>query len=162
MPNTKRKIFQIVYVSKLSIVLRDLEISQILESANRQNAAYKVSGILISRGDYFIQLLEGDREKVTETIQRIKVDRRHKEVKILIEHEVEKRLFPKWSMGLIDNKGLANTAAEIVAKIDKITSGGVMNQDTVMQVLKSFNGEIPKSSTSTAVINKAASPLPSR
>lgn len=48
---------------------------------------------------WFIQILEGERARVTETYNRIARDTRHSTATILNVRDVPTRLFPSWTMG---------------------------------------------------------------
>lgn len=47
---------------------------------------------------HFVQVLEGPRERVLETFQRISKDPRHSNVHVALEGEVEARRFGDWAM----------------------------------------------------------------
>ena len=53
---------------------------------------------MICREDLFLQILEGPRDLVTATFSRILRDERHVDVVNLLSSEIDRRLFPKWSM----------------------------------------------------------------
>ncbi|AMJ62285.1 BLUF domain-containing protein [Bosea sp. PAMC 26642] len=55
----------------------------ILSTAQRSNAASDISGCLIFDGQTFIQLLEGDRAAIGATFERIRRDRRHRDIRVL-------------------------------------------------------------------------------
>jgi hypothetical protein len=73
-------------------------LDNILLSARRNNARHGITGSLVCRADLFLQLLEGPREAVTETIGRIIRDDRHVEAGILHCGDAADRLFPDWTM----------------------------------------------------------------
>lgn len=50
-------------------------------------------------GDRFVQLLEGEKEAVLNTFNKISLDQRHGELTVLLEGTSEKRIFSNWSMG---------------------------------------------------------------
>ncbi|MEM0947967.1 MAG: BLUF domain-containing protein [Pseudomonadota bacterium] len=70
----------------------------ILLDARRCNLRDTITGALICRHDVYIQLLEGPRNKVGETYDRIRQDDRHLEVKLRYFGESSERLFSKWAM----------------------------------------------------------------
>jgi hypothetical protein len=75
------------------------EIAAILASARRANAANGVTGALLSTASGFAQVLEGPRDIVEKTLERIGADRRHSDVTVLSFTPTERRCFPDWPMG---------------------------------------------------------------
>ena len=70
----------------------------VLADARRANLRDGITGALICRGDIYIQWLEGPEEQVRNTLERIKRDNRHLEVKLHVAEPVSERMFAKWAM----------------------------------------------------------------
>lgn len=77
------------------------EVDAILESAQRNNAVLGVTGALIFNAGMFAQVLEGNRQDVEMTFERIQRDVRHGEVQVLAFEETANRGFPSWSMAFV-------------------------------------------------------------
>ena len=88
---------QLVYASQ-PFGYDDLSLTGILLEARENNAKNGITGSLICREDIFLQLLEGQRDSVTETFARIARDERHVDVTELFCRSIDRRLFPEWSM----------------------------------------------------------------
>ena len=71
----------------------------ILGSAQKHNGQNNVTGFLVFDGTTFLQILEGERKDVIETYDRIKVDKRHKDIHLLEMTDVAQRQFADWHMG---------------------------------------------------------------
>ena len=91
------RLMQLIYASR-PFGFDAGSLDDILLSARRHNAANGVTGALICRHDIFLQLLEGPRQKVTETFGRILRDDRHIEVSLLWCGDTPFRTFPAWTM----------------------------------------------------------------
>lgn len=76
----------------------ELEVGRILTESRRNNTRAQVGGVLYYGNGYFFQCLEGQRDAVVETYQRICLDPRHKNPKILLKGFTKRRLFQDWSM----------------------------------------------------------------
>lgn len=74
------------------------EMGELLEQARADNERDDITGCLIYYMGGFIQVLEGDKEKVQNLYDRIKGDKRHKNVHMFSEDVIEKRSFPNWGM----------------------------------------------------------------
>ena len=88
---------QLIYASR-PFGYDDLTLTSILMQARENNARDGITGCLICREDLFLQLLEGPRDLVTSTFARILRDERHVDVVSLLSSEIDRRLFPDWSM----------------------------------------------------------------
>lgn len=74
------------------------EIKKILNKARVFNSSQAISGILLFRSEIFIQLLEGDKEKVKALYEKIKQDPRHSNVTDIAVIEGGTRIFTDWDM----------------------------------------------------------------
>ena len=73
-------------------------LSNILLDARRCNGRDDITGALIARGDLYLQLLEGPKDKVEACFDRIRNDDRHVDVTRLMTRTIKNRLFPEWTM----------------------------------------------------------------
>ena len=71
------------------------EVSAIVASARRNNAAEGVTGALLASVSAFAQVLEGPRETLERTFARISADRRHADVAVLAFKPAPQRAFPQ-------------------------------------------------------------------
>lgn len=91
-------VHQLIYLSDL-VGKDEGELAAILESAVRHNTADGITGMLLYAGGNFLQVLEGEKEAVQATYQRICQDPRHHNFMLLLEQDVPERQFGRWSMG---------------------------------------------------------------
>ena len=89
---------QLLYISRATRPCGEDNLAAILRTSRDNNVLYRVTGILWSDGERFIQALEGPFASVEETYARILVDERHHRLAIVYDHLVEKRDFGSWSM----------------------------------------------------------------
>jgi Sensors of blue-light using FAD len=73
-------------------------LNQILSASRRNNARNDITGALICRADLYLQVLEGPRNAVTATFQRILADDRHFDVALISSGDIAERMFPQWHM----------------------------------------------------------------
>lgn len=91
------RLSQLIYVSRPFGFDAGM-LDDILVSARRRNARNDITGSLVCRADIFLQILEGPRLAVTETIGRILRDDRHVDVAILHCGDIAERMFSGWTM----------------------------------------------------------------
>jgi hypothetical protein len=77
------------------------EVDKILEASRRNNSRVAVTGALIFNGGVFAQVLEGARNDIETTFERIQRDERHGDVEVLACEEAQSRGFPSWSMAFV-------------------------------------------------------------
>lgn len=88
---------RIVYRSTATIADDDVAaLDAIFTSSVRNNRRDKITGCLAHPDGKFVQVLEGDAQKLDELMTRIRADKRHKDVIVLNEWPIKQRLFPSW------------------------------------------------------------------
>jgi len=88
---------QIVYSSQ-PFGFDNAMLAGILMQARRNNPLNDITGALICRHDIYLQLIEGPADKIDALYTRIDSDDRHANVRMLLSHEVNERMFPDWAM----------------------------------------------------------------
>ena len=96
-------IHQLVYYSRNTVPGGDramlTNMREILSVSQRNNGRDGITGFLIFDKTWFVQILEGERAKVTETYARIARDTRHAAATVINARDVPARLFANWTMG---------------------------------------------------------------
>lgn len=77
-------------------------LSDIITSSVTNNARLGLTGALVYDRGFFMQWLEGQRLFLNEIMRNIMVDDRHRDVTIVSFKPLKKRVFPNWSMALVD------------------------------------------------------------
>ena len=100
---------RLIYHSENRLGLTDGRTKDILNSimdvAQRRNEQANITGALIFDQNWFMQLLEGDRESISATLRRIIVDERHGNLTIMDVRPIDERLFANWWMGVAAIQG---------------------------------------------------------
>jgi len=103
--NVSGSLYRLIYCSR-NVILQaspdaamEAAIGAILSAARPHNKANNVTGALLSTASGFAQVLEGPREVVERTFDRISADPRHADVTVLSFTPTERRSFPDWPMG---------------------------------------------------------------
>jgi len=106
----------------------------LLASSRERNTASGLTGMLLYSNQSFLQLLEGDPSALAETYTRITVDKRHTNLRLLMNVDRPEPLFPDWTMGFehVDDEELAEDIAGFTPELayplvnpDLISNGGV-------------------------------------
>ncbi len=91
---------RIVYISDAVERMNEAELRKLVDRASSTNGACGVTGLLLSSGGHFIQVLEGHPMQVSSLYERIARDPRHSGVRQLMSQPDSDRLFPNWGMQL--------------------------------------------------------------
>jgi hypothetical protein len=106
------------------------ELRAILASARRHNQANHITGALLLTASGFAQVLEGHREPVERTFERIGADPRHADVSVLAFTPIERRGFPNWPMAFCGDfrpgkpDPLARLLSDAQVTGERATTGG--------------------------------------
>lgn len=98
------EIIRLIYASKATFApaaaTQGVEptVARILMQSRRNNSQSHIGGVLYFGDGYFFQALEGERQAVNDTYQRIAADQRHQQVTILSLKTIDQRRFNDWSM----------------------------------------------------------------
>ena len=78
------------------------EIYSMLSRAREYNTEHGITGCLLYHNSKFLQLLEGEEEKIEGLFQKISNDSRHRKVEVIEQGILNTRLFNEWSMAFHD------------------------------------------------------------
>jgi FAD-dependent sensor of blue light len=92
-------LYSLVYTSK---AVRDYDHNDLLSlllNSRTRNERLDITGLLLYADGRFVQVLEGEEETVLSLFNDIINDSRHFNVRTLTENNIDKRMFPSWTMG---------------------------------------------------------------
>ncbi|RYY03259.1 MAG: BLUF domain-containing protein [Gammaproteobacteria bacterium] len=94
-----------VYISSAILGLNDRQIANIVRTSQINNEQLGITGILLYNNGNFMQLIEGEEEKVEALYEKVRGDRRHTGVTLLLKEPITHKNFDNWVMGYrnIDN-----------------------------------------------------------
>lgn len=125
---------RMIYCSQANIDFSPDELVELLELARIKNTESGLTGMLLYCSQSFLQMLEGDPLSLESTYGRIIADGRHSNLRLLMNVNIDARLFPDWTMGFehIDDEELAEGLAGFTPETahplvnpDLISNGGV-------------------------------------
>lgn len=93
---------RVKYASQYSRDLTGEEIEEIVVRAVARNSTLGITGILMTSGRLFYQVIEGPEAAIDELFAGIRSDPRHRDILLLSEETVVERAFPDWGMRKID------------------------------------------------------------
>lgn len=69
-----------------------------------QNICWDISGLLLYNEGTFLQVLEGENDEVEKLLTKIKRDKRHNQITVLMDKPIKQRLFKNFKTGLVSSK----------------------------------------------------------
>jgi len=91
----------VIYVSVAAQEFNTQELALLLEKARSANASAGLSGMLLhsdADGSFF-QVLEGEQGAIDQLLGKLRLDKRHSHLSILIREPITERSFGEWTMG---------------------------------------------------------------
>ena len=94
-------LYRLIYVSQAVSGLEYPDLVEILDKSERNNRKVGITGMLGFGDSMFLQVLEGSRRLVSQTYNRILLDKRHANAELIDFSEIEYRDFGVWSMKVV-------------------------------------------------------------
>lgn len=116
----------VVYVSSSVRKLDESEILDILRISQRNNQRRGITGMLLYKDGNFLQVLEGPDAEVSQLLETLERDPRHRGFIILIKKRIPERQFPNWSMAF---KDLGTLSPEDQAAFSPFLSSSFLDED---------------------------------
>lgn len=89
---------RICYISKAKTDLSDSELHDLIAISLKNNLADQITGILLYDGNRFLQVIEGDEDKIDMCFNRISNDVRHDNLSLLENGGIADREFGSWAL----------------------------------------------------------------
>ena len=128
--------FRLIYSSAAAPDLDMDDLQQMLAESRVRNRAHDITGVLVYVDGVFLQILEGEKDKVLELMDTIERDPRHSGVKVFDEHDGVERAFASWNMAYL------SPSAEEVSEWAELAAGTTIG--SVVASLESDPGRLPR------------------
>lgn len=136
-------IFQLVYISKAVDDISYTDIEDILKVSRANNARDAITGLLIFRDGYFLQLLEGQEELVRATVAKIIEDDRNYKVFVMLETTGSSRLFEDWSMAFYDGDLSHHETPPLLDLFSIAFDKKKLERQRILETIKLFKASAP-------------------
>ena len=97
--------YSVIYQSKAQDDFSPKDIELMLIKAKRKNKKHKITGCIVYSGNKFIQLIQGQKQEITDLYKDIKADNRHFSVITLLEKSSREKIWSDWSMAMLNFTG---------------------------------------------------------
>lgn len=158
-------LYRLVYASKNLLQGPEAEVMaavrQILDASQRNNQTVGVTGALMFNAGAFAQVLEGPRQGVEATFERIQRDLRHSDVTVLQCGPAASRGFTNWSMAFVGQSSQGQARFNSLASESGFDLSR-LDGDSVFAMLHGLVMEeegIPAAEIAAPVLAQAAGPV---
>ncbi len=122
--------FQLIYSSEAAPDLDLADFGKMLSEFRVRNRARGITGVLVLVDGVFVQILEGEKDRVLLLLRSLERDPRHHQLKVFHQQETDERTFATWNMAYL------SPSAEQVSKWAELEGA-----TTIQDVLASFESE---------------------
>ena len=92
---------EMIYASKVAHPLNAHTVTDILQAARQFNTRHGLTGLLVFNHQYFLQVIEGDRNQLKRLLPRLMADPRHTDFALIRFATIAQRAYAGWSMGFV-------------------------------------------------------------
>jgi hypothetical protein len=135
-------LYSLAYLSRSQLDSRDsfaqLELLNILLVSRLHNGRSGVTGCLLLNHGCFAQVLEGSRQAVESTFERVECDPRHRSVAVLHFRPLERRIFSDWAMAHASADQCGDSVPGGFGEVDLGLKGLSAASDDLSEVLRSL------------------------
>jgi hypothetical protein len=111
------ELFSLIYTSTPTRPFSQEDLEDLARVSQRNNAEREISGLLLYSQRFFLQVIEGDYDDIAELYITLEHDDRHRDLQLLTAAPASRRVFPDWSMGVLDISRSARVEPELVCDI---------------------------------------------
>lgn len=106
---------RLYYVSEIGPQLSDIDVQIIVGESQVRNRRLDITGMLVQTERHFLQIIEGRKESVDQLMSSVMRDRRHMNIRRVLEEPITRRLFAQWAMAMCQRGDLGQALARIHA-----------------------------------------------
>ncbi len=133
-------LYNLCYVSSAKNNLPKSELEDLFRVNKRNNTELDISGILVYNNGNFLQILEGERQKINKLFVKICRDSRHNNLIKLIHTSIEERIFDDYESGFViveDHKKLD----QLKSYLNWVKEAELISVDKVIHIVENFIGK---------------------
>lgn len=138
--DSARALRRVLYLSQARRTFSQQEMLILCSGFAAANARTHVTGVLVSAGNRFMQVMEGEHTVIESLLQRISRDARHGDMAVALDEAVSTRIFSHWNMGsLYLHERYDSSSANwlsVQAKVNRLLSADGITRDSVSQLIR--------------------------
>ena len=88
--------YTICYLSKKAETLENSELESLFKYISEINPTLNITGALLYNNDFFLQVIEGDKDILKDLFSKIRKDKRHINILMILDQKIENRIFQNY------------------------------------------------------------------
>ncbi len=121
------------------------DLAAITREAIAHNSAQEITGILLHHNQVFVQVLEGSTEALETLMNKLRKDRRHRNIEVLLDGRIRGREFSDWSMRSFDLNDELSLSLPILQRLaDTFRRSFSTAETTLLQFYQAMLGAIAR------------------
>lgn len=133
---------RVLYVSQAAQRLGVQDVLHLATRSAASNARVNITGLLIFAGGCFLQVVEGEGRAVSYLMERLRHDKRHRDVAIVVDESIRQRSYGEWHMGchLLESAvGLSDVEWRlIVRRIGQLLARGSAERESIQEMIQAL------------------------
>ncbi len=109
----------------------------ILNNTSRRNSTLNITGLLVYNNGNFLQILEGNYDRVYNLYAKIITDDRHDNIIKLIDEPLETRIFDSYEVGFMVVNNMYEQK-QLKGYLDWLKQAEIKSVDKVIQIVENF------------------------
>lgn len=137
---------RLIYASLATSPFSEDQLTALAQKAAMTNAKLGISGVLVYCDGQFMQLLEGEGSSVRPLYEKISLDRRHRDVRLVTLDLIPSRSFSDWGMSFLHENRIDSLdrtrIKKLLASVSQASLAGVATSAvSLLEDLKAAIGE---------------------
>lgn len=133
------KTYYVIYVSYATESWGRDELVDLREKAIANNQKDSITGALLYLKGKFIQVLEGEETTVKRLLKKIKSNRAHRDLLVLLDGFIQERNFPEWHMGFrVLSPEEMEDSKELIELVENVSIPASQNRHPAAILLNKF------------------------
>ncbi len=121
------------------------DLAAITREAIEHNSAQDITGVLLHHNHVFVQVLEGSTDGLELLMNKLRKDRRHRNIEVLLDGRIRVRAFSDWSMRAFDLNDESSLSLPILQQLtDTFRRSFSTAESTLMQFHQVMLGAIAR------------------
>ncbi len=129
--------YTLCYVSSAKNSLSHLDLEHLFHVNKRNNTDLNITGILVYNYGNFLQILEGDKQKINMLFSKISQDPRHSNIIKLIDTPIEERIFDGYNSGFVIVEN-SKTLNQLEKYLKWIKEAELKTVDKIINIVENF------------------------
>ncbi len=134
----------LIYISRATERMDIAALETLGRQSAKNNQPLDITGLLMTVGDHYLQVLEGPAAPLLKLVDTIREDRRHEQFRVILTRPAEARLFEQWSMRFLSLDDRLYVGLPEIAVLRDATLMLIGNEDAPKEAMLTLLRTLPQ------------------